>query len=142
MSEPAFRAELARYDRVVTRHRDDSSPEAQAQVAWALASKGWLLSEHERNEEALAFFDEVIESFGKAAEIGIREQVAFSLLWKGVVLSLLQRVPEAAAAYGALVGDFSEGESAAIDGYLTHARARLRRTRNRGPWSQAQTPYA
>jgi tetratricopeptide (TPR) repeat protein len=126
--------ELARYEAVIDRHQADTGPASQAQVAWALASTGWALSQHSRPDEALDAFDKVIQRYGQAVETEIREQVACSLLWKGAVLRQLHRREAAAAAYGALLKHFPEGESAGIDAYLAVAQERLQKIAHPSPW--------
>nr|MBA3441711.1 SIR2 family protein [Pyrinomonadaceae bacterium] len=76
--------ELNGYDMVITIdgimvERKIEEPSLREMVAKALVSKGYRLGVLNRNEEAVAAYDEVVKRFGEATEAGLREQVAWAL---------------------------------------------------------------
>ena len=83
-------------------------------VAMALCYKGITLGTLDRNEEAIAVYDDVVRRFADAREPAIREQVASALCNKGVRLGILKRNEEEIATYDNLVGRFAEEKEPAI----------------------------
>lgn len=109
--------ELAGYDLVVAVNDRLSAVSPQLgnarseQVARALVNKGVTLETLERNEAAIAVYDEVVNRFGEASEAGLREQVARVLVSKGYNLGLLGHYDKEIRVYDELLeryGDASE----------------------------------
>ena len=82
--------------------------EEQIMLARALFRKGYVLSELNRSEEALAAYDEVLRRFGEATELPLRERVARALVNKGHRLGNLDRGDEELAVYGEVLRRFGE----------------------------------
>ncbi len=68
-------------------------------VGEALFKKGYSLGELNRNEEAIAVYDDVIARFGSATEPALRKWVAMALFNKGYSLGALKRSEEDIAVY-------------------------------------------
>ncbi|MBI5000203.1 MAG: AAA family ATPase [Euryarchaeota archaeon] len=75
-------------------------------TAMAMFNKGNRLGALNRNEEAIANYDEVVKRFGTATEPSLLEQVAMAMFNKGVTLGALNRNEEAIANYDEVVKRF------------------------------------
>jgi tetratricopeptide (TPR) repeat protein len=88
--------------------------ETKELLANALISKGVVLGELGRYEEALVPWDEVLERYAEDPAPTLREQVAKAFYNKGVTLRLLERNEEAVAAYGEVLKRYSEDSAPAL----------------------------
>ncbi len=86
----------------------------QEQVANALGNKGLSLGTLDRNEEAIAVYEDVVRRFGDVQESALREQVANALGNKGFRLGALNRNEEAIATYDDLVRRFADAQEPAL----------------------------
>jgi tetratricopeptide (TPR) repeat protein len=103
---------LGRYENAL---RDfDTFLELRPDDAVGMFNKGVTLGALNRNEEAIAVYDQLIERFGGAGEAALREQVAKALLNKGVRLGALNRSEESIAVYDQLIERFGGAGEAAL----------------------------
>jgi tetratricopeptide (TPR) repeat protein len=79
-------------------------------IAKALYEKGATLAELNRNEGALAAYDNLLRRFGDAQAPGIQGFVARALVNKGVRFSKLNRSEEALAAYDDALRRFADSQ--------------------------------
>src|SRR6516165_2863195 len=79
---------IAAYDEAIRRYE---AAELREKLAEALYSKGIVLAQSGRKEEAIAILDDVVRRFGTASEPQLREMVATALGSKGDILDDLGR---------------------------------------------------
>ncbi len=82
--------------------------------AKALHGKGYCLSKTGRLEEALSFYQAIIEVYGETQEPNLQERVAKAFVNKGIVLDKLGKPDEALAAYQELFQRFGDSDSPAV----------------------------
>ena len=99
-----------------------SAPLNELEVqALALNAEGYALCEQDHYSDAAAVFLKVVEQFGTRTEPYLREAVAYALYMRAAISDIERHRIDALGAYGALLGNFSGGESAAIDRLLVRA---------------------
>ena len=85
-----------------------------------LVNKGAALGALNRNEEAIAVYDEVLSRFGSATEPPLR-QVAMALVNKGVALGAINRNEEAIAVYDEVLSRFGSATEPALQQQVARA---------------------
>ena len=92
----------------------DRSPGMREQVARALFSKGTLLKNQGKSEEAIAIYNEIALRFGEDPSPGVREWVAKALQNKGFTLESQGKREEAIAVYHDVALRFGEDPSSGV----------------------------
>lgn len=97
--------ELFAYDAALKLAAAIQQPPVKTQItiARALTYKGFVLGQLNRNEEAIAVSDAVVQRYGSATEPALRERVAWALVNKGIRLGQLNRSEEEVAIYDEVV---------------------------------------
>ncbi len=83
-------------------------------LANALNSKGGVLRRLDRQEEAIAAYEEVVRRVGDSTDPALQEQVARALYSKGIALGRLERQEEAIAAYEEVIRRFGVSAESAL----------------------------
>lgn len=82
--------------------------EQRRTTAQAFLTKGMLLGQLDRSDEAIAIYDQLIERFGRSATPGIPSLVATALVNKGVRLDALGRLAEELDVYTEVLDRFGK----------------------------------
>ena len=97
----------------VSQH-DIDEPRVREPVAKALVSKGYRLGTLNRNDEAVATYDEVLRRFGESTEPSLRVHVARALVNKGITLGTMNRSEEAIATHDEVIRRFGDATEQAL----------------------------
>jgi tetratricopeptide (TPR) repeat protein len=92
----------------ILKARDIEDPVWPRSVASALISKGVVLGQLSRDEEAIASYDEAINRFGETKDPNILVNVALALVNKGEVLDRLDRKDEEIVIYDQVIQRFGK----------------------------------
>ena len=99
-----------------------AAPDIQAQTkAQLMFNKGIALGQLNRNEDAVATYEAIINEFGTAEELELRATVARSMFNKGVRLRKLNRNEEEIAAYDKVITEFDNTKEAIFIEPVTQA---------------------
>ena len=95
--------------------------EADEDFSFARFQEAYALGQLNRNEEAIAVYDDVVARFGAAPEAALREHVARALVHKGITLGQLGRSEEEIAVYDNVVARFGAAPEAALREHVARA---------------------
>ena len=102
-------------DQILLEFGEDQTPVVRSGVAWALLSKGMILGQFGKIDEALNVYEEILHRFGSEGENpAIRPGVALALLFKGMTLSQLEKIIEALAVFEEVFSRFGEDKDPVI----------------------------
>ena len=108
MAHGQFERAIVVCDEIVALNLPHSDREQRRTVAQALLTKGMLLGQLSRSDEAIVIYDQLIERFGRSATPGILPLVATALVNKGVRLDALDRLDEELDVYNDVLDRFGK----------------------------------
>jgi tetratricopeptide (TPR) repeat protein len=124
-------ASVAMDDEIIATWRDGDPDEMRMNAVFASVDKAGYLDEEDRNEEALAMYNQIIERFGKDVQhktlfsdssTGVNAVVVEMFFRKAELLNRMERKKEAVAAYQRYL---ALAESSHFDKYAPRARKAL-----------------